>query len=379
MAKDLCTIIIPAFNHETYIAECLESIISQTYNNIELIIINDGSTDNTEKVIKYYEDTLKRRFTNYIYLSKENEGICKTLNIGLDLANGDFVSILASDDVMLPDKTLKEITFLNANPQYGLVYSDEYEVHSQTNDKISLKQYTDKDKRSYMYESFFTQNSTKETTLEKLLTGVLAMPTPTVMYQKKLYDAVGKYDETLECEDPDMFLRMAKLTEFGYIPESLVLHRVHSGSHGRNRKRMLSAAYKMYLKYQKIDWLNERQKNIICNTFCNILKSNIFFFPETKGKKLIVWGTGGAYENDKFALREIIPPPTKNLEFLKVEFFIDSNPAKAGMILDGSMIYLPNKLQEINKNDYFIIIASTFKSEIEEMLKEMEFEKGKHF
>jgi len=94
----LVTIGIPAYNHEKYIGECIESIINQPYKNIELIIINDGSKDNTHEIIKSYENRCKKRFVRFIYINRENKGLSKTANEILALAKGKYFKLIASDD-----------------------------------------------------------------------------------------------------------------------------------------------------------------------------------------------------------------------------------------------------------------------------------------
>jgi alpha-1,3-rhamnosyltransferase len=101
--KDLISVIIPAYNHEMYIGETIRSLIIQSYENVELIILNDGSRDNTNQVIRDIRLECEKRFVDFKYINKDNEGIIKTLNKGLSLAGGKFIYIIASDDSAEPD------------------------------------------------------------------------------------------------------------------------------------------------------------------------------------------------------------------------------------------------------------------------------------
>ena len=94
MVKNLVSIIVPYFNHKDFIEELLISIKNQTYNNLEIIVINDGSSDGSLKLLKY----LKSKYSFNLYTQK-NKGICATLNRGLSLARGEFINIIGSDDV----------------------------------------------------------------------------------------------------------------------------------------------------------------------------------------------------------------------------------------------------------------------------------------
>ena len=124
--EDLISIVIPAYNHEKYIEECIESIISQTYKNIELIIINDGSTDLTAEKIQSKAKDCKRRFKKFIFIDKENEGVSKTLNKGCLKSKGKFIVFCASDDSFTHDAIKTMHDFLKSNPEYVLAVGNNY-------------------------------------------------------------------------------------------------------------------------------------------------------------------------------------------------------------------------------------------------------------
>ena len=114
-SNPLVSVLIPAYNHENYVQETINSIIDQTYQNIELIIYDDGSKDSTWNKIKELEEKCKKRFTNVYFETKENEGTCKTMNKLLDLAKGEYVIVVASDDMIKPNMIEKEVDFLSKN------------------------------------------------------------------------------------------------------------------------------------------------------------------------------------------------------------------------------------------------------------------------
>ena len=105
----LVSVCVPAYNHEKYIAECIQSIIEQDYKNIELIIINDGSKDKTDEVIKSYEQKCQERFVRFEYRNRGNRGLSETLNEMVDWSHGKYFSAIASDDILLFNKILKEL------------------------------------------------------------------------------------------------------------------------------------------------------------------------------------------------------------------------------------------------------------------------------
>ena len=104
--KDYISVIIPAYNHEKFVAEALESVLNQSWKNLELIVIDDGSTDRTGEIVKGYDD---RRLT-YIY--QENQDAYNTINRGLHMAKGDYIAILNSDDIYVPNRVERLLKIL---------------------------------------------------------------------------------------------------------------------------------------------------------------------------------------------------------------------------------------------------------------------------
>ncbi len=120
----LVSVCVPAYNHEKYIADCIKSIVNQTYKNIELIIIDDGSSDSTFKKMQDLESMCKKRFVNVIFQTKQNEGICKTINKLYSLVHGKYIFQMASDDVSKPEAIDTLVAFLESHPDYALAVGD---------------------------------------------------------------------------------------------------------------------------------------------------------------------------------------------------------------------------------------------------------------
>ena len=122
--EPLVSVIIPAYNHENYVQETISSIINQTYQNIELIIIDDGSKDSTWQKILELKDKCEKRFSNVIFQTQKNEGTRKTLNKLLSLTKGEYIYLIASDDLAKPNAIELQANFLLNNKEYGLVVGD---------------------------------------------------------------------------------------------------------------------------------------------------------------------------------------------------------------------------------------------------------------
>jgi glycosyltransferase involved in cell wall biosynthesis len=114
----LISIIIPAYNAEKYIKEAIDSIVNQTYKNLEIIVINDGSTDKTEETIKPCLSD-----SRIVYLKQENGGISKARNFGVKNSHGELVAFMDADDISALDRIEKQISFLEENPDYDIAYS----------------------------------------------------------------------------------------------------------------------------------------------------------------------------------------------------------------------------------------------------------------
>lgn len=115
----LVSVVMPVYNGSLYLREAIDSILSQTHTNLELIIINDGSTDNSEEIICSYDDSRIRYLIN-----EKNSGICVTLNKGLDIAKGKYIARMDCDDISVPERLQMQIEYMEQNPSIGVLGSD---------------------------------------------------------------------------------------------------------------------------------------------------------------------------------------------------------------------------------------------------------------
>lgn len=129
MIKDLVSVIIPTYNDEKYLKDALEDMLCQTYQNIEIIVINDGSTDGTQDILEEY----KSKYSNFCYFNKENGGTGSALNLGFSKANGEFATWISSDDRKKPFMIEKLVEFLKKNRDCEYVVSAFYSQHFKSN------------------------------------------------------------------------------------------------------------------------------------------------------------------------------------------------------------------------------------------------------
>ncbi len=120
----LVSVCIPAYNHEKYIVDCLNSVVAQTYDNIELVIIDDGSRDSTKQKILDMMPKLESRFVRVFFDSQTNMGTCRTINRLYEKARGKYIYHIASDDMSKPNAISTLIEFMESHPDYALAVGD---------------------------------------------------------------------------------------------------------------------------------------------------------------------------------------------------------------------------------------------------------------
>jgi len=232
------SIIIPAYNHEEYAEQSVLSAINQSYNNIEIIIIDDGSTDNTARVIEKVVSSYSAR-RSITFMRQENCGVTKTLNTALELAKGEFVQFLASDDAYLPDKTRISLkALLSHSDRVAAVYSDGYIIND-NNDRII--RFSDK----------YIRPLSRDTYKELLLRNWI--PAMGVLYRRSAIECVGRFDERLRVEDHDLLLRISKTHAIVSIPDSLFLYRWHTSNISQNQSVMNKQLALLIAKHQDMD------------------------------------------------------------------------------------------------------------------------------
>lgn len=240
MTQPLVTVIVPAYNHERWINRCLVSIFDQTYDSLQILVIDDGSTDGSRAEI---EKTIAECSTRHVdFFSKKNEGLCATLNLGISRAKGKYVEIIASDDEWLPDKTSAQVAFLEHHEDIGLVFSDAI--------FLNFDRQLDRTWSSYkpVLRKIFKNGQAKGDVSEKVLIDTF-IPALTVMMRKSVLDAVGPYDSRLPYEDDDMWYRISRISSIGYIDKALAKYRIHGSNISSNSIFMLRGYFATIRKH----------------------------------------------------------------------------------------------------------------------------------
>jgi glycosyltransferase involved in cell wall biosynthesis len=217
----LVSICTPCYNHEKYLSDYFESIIQQTYENIELIIADDCSDDSSPVIIENYLPRLKKRFKNVVFLkNKINMGIPKNCNQILDHVNGKYIKWLASDDMILNECIMVNVKYMEDNPVMALCHSRAYRVPDEY-------QFGNKYRRYPVFAANLyrpTIDIKRMSNFERMLYGNFII-TPTIMVRRDIYRKYGSFDENFEYEDVEFFTRISLKEEIGYLNRTLTCYR----------------------------------------------------------------------------------------------------------------------------------------------------------
>ncbi len=202
------TIVIPVYNGANYLREAIDSALQQTYNNIQVLIVNDGSNDNgrTEDIALSYGNKIS-------YYCKENGGVASALNLGIQEMTGEYFSWLSHDDVYYADKIMRQIKYLESNKDRQMLTYCDSEIIDEDTNMIRMSRINQK----YLKHIYLTILSTS--------IGGCSLLIPRLCFEK-----VGFFNEKLKTtQDNEMWLRISKQRfKFEYIPEILLKSRLHS-------------------------------------------------------------------------------------------------------------------------------------------------------
>lgn len=211
MTPPWVTVICVCYNHASFVAHALDSVINQTYPNVELIVIDDGSTDGSGKVIKRW--MVNHPEATFI-LNGKNLGYCKTFNKAYQLSKGKFIIDLSADDLLMPNRIEEGVNILlKAGEDYGVTFSDAQYIDEQGS-PIRLHS-----------ERFPHETIPSGDVYEKVIERYFIC-SPTMMFRKSVLDSLNGYDESLAFEDFDFWIRASRSFKFIYSSSVLVKKRV---------------------------------------------------------------------------------------------------------------------------------------------------------
>lgn len=212
MTRPAISVLLPCFNAEQFLEKCISSVLSSTYQNFELIAVDDGSTDSTNKIIRLF----KARDARLVLHEQPNSGIVVALNNALNLAKGKYAARMDADDICTPDRFQKQIAFLEANPSVLVVGGQGYLI-DEDDDLISP------------ISILLDHDSIDSDLLNKF--NSRAMIHPAAMFRTKKIKELGGYrEEFIWAEDLDLFLRVAEHGKLANLDSVVIHYRKHGNS-----------------------------------------------------------------------------------------------------------------------------------------------------
>ncbi|WP_339754373.1 glycosyltransferase [uncultured Marinobacter sp.] len=228
----LVSVVIPCYNHEKFVQECIESIIDQSFKDIELIIIDDGSKDNSVQKIKGLISECKRRFLRFEFRARPNKGLCATLNEAMEWCEGEFIAVTASDDISLLNRLSSQVDFMISHPDVAACSGGVLKIDEKGR---LLKELVLPKPRKYRFDD--------------ILSFSYFMPAPTLFFRSSMLPNKEVFDTRFLIEDFYILLKLSSMGHALYCTDKpLAKYRVHESNMSK-KVSLLSDARRDLLSY----------------------------------------------------------------------------------------------------------------------------------
>ncbi len=251
--KNLVSVIIPTFNSSQFISTAIKSVLKQSYSNFEILVVDDGSTDNTADILREYSDQI-------IYIYKPNGGPASARNIGIKRSAGEYIAFLDADDFWLPNRLAIQVNYLKENPNIALVHSNTWILENGNEPYPAFINY--KPPSGRVFEELFLNNHIN------LLT---------VMLRRSFFDIANGFDEAKDLigfEDYDLWLRIALEYPIAYLDKIVSIYRIHND----NISNEINSIYKSLFILNKFSMMEQF-----------LQKSFQILFIEKKNRVFLRW------------------------------------------------------------------------------------------
>jgi len=255
------SVIIPTYNRARLLAEAINSVINQTFQDFEIIVADGSSTDNTKEVALGFGSKVK-------YFNEEHTGLpASGRNLGLRNASGDLIAFLDSDDAWLPEKLEKQVQYLQTRPQYHIVYSNAWMVDS-----------AGKRKHLFVKPGMFKDGNIFRDLIKLNFVTIL-----TVLMRKEVFQKIGFFREDPSVlEDYEYWLRAAQHFEFGFIDEPLALYKDHVGGFSKKQNYGLLKQNILKSLLEDSKTKDNYKEDIIDSYYDSYLNSAAYFLRNCK-------------------------------------------------------------------------------------------------
>lgn len=380
--KPLVSIVIPVYNGSNYMREAIDSALAQTYENCEVLVINDGSTDGgkTESIALSYGDRIR-------YYHKENGGVATAVNLGIQKMRGEYFSWLSHDDLFFPDKIEKQMdAVFESNFQKTIVHGN-FVFFDMNKDRKTEVNFTD------IYEKEQLENSCFAPVF-------LAIHGSTVLIHKSHFDRVGLYrTELLATQDSEFLFRVMRGQKSAFVESPLIIGRLHD-EQGQKTMACHKPEYnQMFVNF--CEALSKEEKKEMCGSVLGfyyqlwLLLRNMkpagdiltYLERRIEGEKE-QYGPGNEYNAKKEIFPEI-EDETGNIYIFgagnfgkymlmtlksygcQVSGFLDNSEKKQNTLIEGEKCYSPYDIENIEENTVVIISMESHVEEVRQQLKKM--------
>lgn len=364
------SIVIPVYNGENYLRDAIESAINQTYENCEVIVVNDGSTDGgkTAEIAKSYGKKI-------IYCEKPNGGVATAVNMGIKMMTGEYFAWLSHDDMFKEDKIEKQIEAIKKSGIKNAICHSNFEflyVEENKNVKVNwLDQYTIQQLECSCFSPVF-----------------LAIHGSTVLIHKSHFERVGYYREDLKAtQDSEFLFRAMRGQKSVFVGESLMVSRVHKQQGQQTLKCHKEEYNKMFIDFceklseQEMKMFAGSSTNFYYKLYLNLKNSRpadeVLFYLKKKIKEMNITGERQINQIDSnrhvfiFGAGQIGGEALDLMRSydIKVDAFLDNDIAKWGNFKCGIEIKNPSFLKEVD--NAFVVVSMMDTRQVEEQLYKM--------
>lgn len=254
MDKPLVSIVIACYNHEAYIQAAIESVLNQSYDNIEFIVIDDGSSDNSVSIIQDLADK-----HGFHFEAQDNMGLNRTLNKAIELAKGKYFVSFGSDDIMMPDRIEKQVAFMEGHPQYPITSANVVFIDE---NGVELADQKPAPSRTLEFDDIFLNKKP----------GIQAAA---AMTKLSLFEEHGGYDPDIPLEDIYMWFKLLYAGHKAHcLEDDFAYYRKHASNTYKNVKHMLDSLLKSIEPYNHHPQYQQVRNKLLMSHFLSASKQD---------------------------------------------------------------------------------------------------------
>ena len=255
--QPLVTVIIASYNHAPYIEQSIQSVLDQTYPNIELLVIDDGSPDDSVERIQRLQAV-----HGFDFRVQQNQGLTNTLNGAIARAKGSLIVPFGSDDIMMPDRIAVQVAYMDGKPEVGICAGNIELIDADGNLFPEKRQRRDVPFRRLDFDDMFLERKPYP-------------PAPTLMIRREALDKVGGFDPSIRLED--LYIEL-KITHAGYFIDGLNVvmarYRKHATNSYKNHRFMIDSILRIYAQFSDHPLYDEVRYNFLKSMFLKTANRN---------------------------------------------------------------------------------------------------------